>query len=395
LKIAAFEGFYGGSHRKWLDGFAMHTVHDVRIFHLPGRSWKWRMHGGAITLAKRFNESDFRPDFLLVTDMIDLNVLLSLTRKRTAHIPVVFYFHENQINYPWSDIDRDVKYQRDHHYGFINYASAFAADIVLFNSQYHMQAFIDALPGFLKMFPDFQNAITIDRIKQKSRVLPIGIDLRAFDTFRTDVAHDLSEKEASSLDVFGNPVVVGDAIAKEVTANVEHYDAPVILWNHRWEFDKNPQTFFDVMQNLHNGGLAFKLIVCGERTEMYPKVFDEIKGSLEDHILYWGYADNFEQYVHLLFKSDILPVTSDQDFFGISAVEAMYCGVFPLLPDRLAFPEHIPDEHRKDHLYANKIDLTERLIFLLKNGVPQTLSKEWVARYDWEKMIRAHDAIFQ
>ena len=56
------------------------------------------MHGGAITLAKQFNDSDFAPDYLLVTDMVDLNLLLSLTRKRTADVPVMFYFHENQIN---------------------------------------------------------------------------------------------------------------------------------------------------------------------------------------------------------------------------------------------------------------------------------------------------------
>ena len=119
MRIAAFEGFYGGSHRAWLDGFAEHTSHEVRIFSLPDRFWKWRMHGGAITLARQFNEADFEADLLLVTDMLDLNVLLSLTRKVSAHTPVVFYFHENQINYPWSNIDRDVKYERDHHYGFI------------------------------------------------------------------------------------------------------------------------------------------------------------------------------------------------------------------------------------------------------------------------------------
>jgi len=362
VKIAAFEGFYGGSHRKWLDGFVEHTAHEVDVFHLPDRFWKWRMHGGAITLAKQFNESDFAPDYLLVTDMIDLNVLLSLTRKRTADIPVVYYFHENQINYPWSEIDRDVKYQRDHHYGFINYASALAADTVLFNSQYHMEAFIDALPRFLKMFPDFQNARTIEEINLKSRVLPLGIDLQSFD------AHGVDSSRGGH--------------------------APVILWNHRWEFDKNPQSFFEIMQNLDDAGLAFQLIICGERTEMYPSVFDEIKENLKDHIIHWGYAKDFDEYANLLFKSDILPVTSNQDFFGISAVEAMYCGVYPLLPDRLAFPGHIAHEHQKDHLYVDQKDLTERLILLLKNGVPRSKSARWVSRYDWRQVIGEYDRYF-
>ena len=286
MKIAAFEGFYGGSHRKWLDGFVKHTKHDVHVFSLPDRFWKWRMHGGAITLAKKFNDSDFKPDYLLVTDMVDLNVLLSLTRKRTAHVPVIFYFHENQINYPWSDIDRDVKYQRNHHYGFINYASALTADKVLFNSKYHMEAFIGALPRFLKMFPDYQNAATIEEIRLKSSVLPIGIELQAFDVYKNDhIPHGVQK----------NPAEVNDV--------------PVILWNHRWEFDKNPQMFFEVMYHLQEQGLAFQLIVCGERTERYPGIFDEIKKILSGHIIHWGYADSLKEYASLLLKSDILPVT--------------------------------------------------------------------------------------
>ncbi len=373
MKIAAFEGFYGGSHRKWLDDFAKHTEHDVRVFCLPDRFWKWRMHGGAITLARQFNDSDFEPDYLLVTDMVDLNVLLSLTRRRTANIPVVFYFHENQINYPWSDIDRDVKYQRNHHYGFINYASALSADKVLFNSQYHLDAFIGALPRFLKMFPDYQNAATVEEIRLKSSVLSIGVELQAFDVYKNERSHDAHVQET----------LVG--------AN----DVPVVLWNHRWEFDKNPQTFFEVMHDLHHEGLAFQLIICGERTEMYPEIFDEVKETLKDHIMHWGYADDFQQYANLLLKADILPVTSNQDFFGISAVEAMYCDVLPLLPDRLAFPGHIPEEHKAAHLYTDKNDLKERLITLLKEGVPKKPYSDWVERYDWGNIIGDYDAIFK
>jgi len=171
-------------------------------------------------------------------------------------------------------------------------------------------------------------------------------------------------------------------------------NAPVILWNHRWEFDKNPQMFFDVMRALHDRGLAYKLIVCGERSDMYPDVFDEIRISLKDHIIHWGYADNFEQYANLLCNPDIVPVTSNQDFFGISAVEAMYCDVFPLLPDRLAFPGHIPQEYQTDHLYTTENDLTKRLTVLLQDGVPKGRYSEWVRRYDWKEVIEEYDAVF-
>ena len=66
------------------------------------------MHGGAVTLARMFMESELQPDLILTTDMLDLTIFLSLTRSRTANIPTAIYFHENQLSYPWSTTDRDV-----------------------------------------------------------------------------------------------------------------------------------------------------------------------------------------------------------------------------------------------------------------------------------------------
>ena len=77
---------------------------------------------------QRIYQSDFQPDLIISTDMLDLTTFLSLTRSKTADIPIVLYFHENQITYPWSSNDRDVMEKRDIHYGFINIASALAAD---------------------------------------------------------------------------------------------------------------------------------------------------------------------------------------------------------------------------------------------------------------------------
>ena len=36
---------------------------------------------------------------------------------------------------------------------------------------------------------------------------------------------------------------------------------------------------------------------------------------------------------------DIIPVTSNHDFFGISVMEAVFCNVWPILPDRLSYKE--------------------------------------------------------
>lgn len=358
LRIAAFEGFYGGSHRKWLDGFQAHSSHQVRIYGLPDRFWKWRMHGGAITLARQFIDSGFDPDLILATDMADLNLLLGLLRARTHRIPVVLYMHENQLTYPWSGDDPDIALGRDFHYAFTNYSSALAADRVLFNSLYHRDAFLNALPDFLNMFPDYQNAETVGQIAAKSDVLTLAADLRALD----------------------------------ITSPLERSDAPVILWNHRWEYDKNPDVFFEVLYALRDNNLDFRLIVAGQRTQRYPPVFDDARRRLEAQILHWGFAKNVGEYARLLHLSDIAPVTSRQDFFGISTVEAMYCGAYPLLPGRLALPMHVPESHRAKHIYEDTRDLCNRLEVLLTRGVPHHNASEWVRKYDWTHMIAEYDA---
>lgn len=71
MKITLIEPFFSGSHRAWAEGFARHSSHDVEILRLSGAYWKWRMHGGAVTLARRFLDRHAPPDLLLVSDMLD------------------------------------------------------------------------------------------------------------------------------------------------------------------------------------------------------------------------------------------------------------------------------------------------------------------------------------
>ena len=128
------------------------------------------MHGGAITIAKEFLQSDFDPDLIIATDMIDVTSFLSLTRERTFNVPTVLYFHENQITSPWSSSDRDVLEKRDVHYGFINLTSALTANHVLFNSEYHLDSFLSGGKKILKHFPDYQELDTIDEIQSKRQI---------------------------------------------------------------------------------------------------------------------------------------------------------------------------------------------------------------------------------
>lgn len=318
------------------------------------------MYGGAVSLARQFLESNAQPDLILASDMLDLPTFLSLSRKKSAGIPVALYFHENQITYPWSPADEDPKLQRNNQYGFINYTSALAADRVFFNSEYHRRSFLEALPEFLGQFPDHRESDLIDSIRTKSEVLPLGLDLQSLDQ------PSLPDRPAE----------------------------PVILWNHRWEYDKNPELFFDTLLRLKTTGQDFRLVVLGEAFRHSPKIFKTAKQELADHVLHFGYADNRSGYAAWLQLADLLPVTSNQDFFGGSAVEAIYAGCYPLLPDRLAFPEHIPAEERPRHLYAKDDDLLPRLLEVLpkiRARSDNTSYSDFVAHYDWRILATDYD----
>ena len=281
MKIALLEPFFTGSHQSWAEGYQQHSQHDVQIFSLPGRHWKWRMHGGAVALAQQFMESSFSPDLILATDMLDLSVFLALTKKKTASIPVAIYFHENQLTYPWSTKDPDVKLKRDNHYAFINYTSALAADHVFFNSQYHLNSFINGIPPFLKQFPDHQNLDLVAKLKNKSRVLYLGMNFSKL----------------------------------KATRKITHSEEATILWNHRWEYDKKPNVFFESLFQLSEEGIPFKLIVLGESFRQEPAIFETAKSRLADQIIHFGYTQKASDYAQFLWQSDILPVTGIQDFF--------------------------------------------------------------------------------
>lgn len=360
MKILLIESFFTGSHRQWAEGFQKYSCHEVEILCLKGRHWKWRMFGGAVSLANDFLKGDFQPDLILATDMLDLSTFLGLTRARTQNIPIVLYFHENQITYPWAGDSGGADAELNRQYGFINYTSALAADQVFFNSDYHRQSFREGLTSFLKGFPDRKELQNVEVISQKSRVLYLGLDLKALD----------------------------GAYKKK------QFEVPVLLWNHRWEYDKNPDLFFESLFRLKQEGIAYKLIVLGESYGKVPAVFKEAQSQLEEDIIYFGYAKNRQEYAELLHTADILPVTSHQDFFGGSIVEAIYCHCFPLLPDRLAYPEHIPETFKDRHIYAGDQNFYEALkkIILEKPywNAGETY-KNFVTQYDWSTLAANYD----
>lgn len=367
MRIVLLEPYDTGSHHAWMHGYRDHSAHDITILSLPGNYWKWRMHGGAVTLARFYLEADLRPDLILATDMLDLTTFLALTRQVTADIPTAVYFHENQLTYPLGPRQR-LEWQN--HLAFINYASALAADRVFFNSHYHQEAFLDELPRLLKHYPDYTELHTIERVHAKAEVLPPGLDLRRLDGLKPDQPRQ---------------------------------GPPLIVWNHRWEYDKNPRAFLNALVRLADEGLAFEVALTGENPRQSAEEFEVARERLGGRVIQFGYVARFEDYARLLWATDVQVSTAHHDFFGLSTVEALYCGCMSFLPRRLNYPDLIPTEYHDRFLYhEGEIYYVLRRYLAAAQSAPRdtweqapTDLRMHVSRYDWSVQAPRYDRVLE
>lgn len=357
MRVLALEPFYAGSHRQFLDGWIAHSEHEWTVLGLPGHKWKWRMRHAPITfasdVANRF-VGGAAWDVIFASDMLNLGEFLSLLPNKLRALPTVIYFHENQFTYPNRTNDA-----RDLHFAFTNFVTALTADRVWFNSQFHQDDFLNAASNFLRRMPDHQELDAIDQIRSKSAVQYPGV--RPPKCFS-------SNKSSGPL---------------------------TILWSARWEHDKNPAKFFAALESLQQAGIDFQINVLGESFSSIPPVFTKAEVRLADKIRRWGYVER-DEYLLALQESDVVVSTADHEYFGISVVEAVCSGVYPLLPNRLSYPELLARDP-VPHLYNGDVrDLVERLAELSrrKSIAPVRLGKdsplrESFSQFHWQ--IRADD----
>ncbi len=345
------EPFYGGSHRAFLDGLIGHADHEIVPLTLPEGEWRRRMRRGAQELAAASRELDGDFDYLVASDMLDLPAFLALTRPRFAVTPVVLYMHENQFTYP-----RLRGTKLNSWFGQINYLSACVADVVAFNSEYHRAEFFEALITLARTPNNWLIPEAINSIRAKSTVLPIGIDLRSLDE------HHQSRQPST-------------------------VKRPLILWNHRWEFDKAPETFARVIHGLADAGIEFDLAIAGDPGDNPSPAITELRDALGERVLQFGRVETREAYARLLWDADIVVSTSRHEFFGVSTVEALYCGCFPVVPARHNYPALVPPEFQGRCLWEDE----EQCLALLADAIATPLRghralREHVARYDWSRV---------
>ena len=364
IEILVVEPYLTASHKHWANLLQKHLPFQVNILSLPGRHWKWRMHYGGLHLAQLLDKQSCSPDIIITSEMMDL-ALFKAASRALGDIPILLYWHEHQIGYPSSKADQDVHLRRDHHYGFINFTSAWVADRLIFNSPYHQKDFFARLTPFLQQFPDSISDHDLRRIKVKSTVIEPGIDTSQLKMHRIRSSTD----------------------------------APIILWNHRWEYDKNPELFFKVLKKMKTKQVPFKLVLLGPTPAKLPTYLEEARHLFADNILHFGYLSSCESYCEWMWKADVVISTSIQDFWGISVAEALFCECLPLLPNRLSFPDLLPADLHDKYLYQDEDDLVTKLMALLtatenyQEDIPALT--QHVHQYDIQRLVPKYLELFR
>ncbi|MFW8600547.1 tRNA-queuosine alpha-mannosyltransferase domain-containing protein [Desulfobacterota bacterium M19] len=342
-KTVVIEPYYGGSHKAFIDGLIKNLPGRFTLYTLPARKWKWRMRLAAPCFAAQVQSGKLElsdADRILCSPFLDVAAFRGLLPPAFRDLPIYTYFHENQFAYPVQINDK-----RDFHFALTNFTTALASNLLAFNSRYNFSSFIEGCRGLLRKMPDMALPGWEDTLRARTTILYPPLDFREID---------------------------------EVSGNLNKNPKPLILWNHRWEHDKNPELFFAALFALQREGLPFKLIVAGESFPRQPKIFTEARIKLADHIEQFGYVESRQEYIALLSRADLVVSTARHEFYGIAVLEAVRAGCRPLLPNSLSYPELFP----LDFLYE-KDKLLSRLRGYLTGEAPMINGRKLTNKFSW------------
>jgi len=263
----------------------------------------------------------------------------------------VVYFHENQLVYPTRHTA-----EWDYQFPLTNITSALSADACLFNTQWNLDSFLEAIPAFFREFPDHRPEGVQERIRAKSSVLSPPFDSRPFDT-----------------------------------EDPRRGDRCRIVWPHRWEHDKNPEEFFSAVMGLAEEGLDFEVVVAGQSFRETEGLMRAAAAALGSRLVHCAEPTDRLEYARLLSSADVAVSTASNEFFGLAMIEACYAGAYPLVPDRLAYPELYPASFR----YGSSEQLAARLRGLIGDRPAVGEARHLACPYTLDVLAPQYSALFE
>lgn len=247
-------------------------------------------------------------DLLLATSMTDLSTLRGFY-PHLGQIPNALYFHENQFAYPVNHRQQGLP---EIQLSSLN--AAVAADRLLFNSAFNRDTFLQGVASLCQKMPDGIPADLITQLQIKSAVLPVPL------------AADCVPGNHPKAD----------------------HDRPLeVVWNHRWEHDKGPDTLLALLRlcQQHPTQPAIRFHILGQQFRQQPAAFDAIAQHHAEQCLHLGHVASRTEYLTILRHADVVLSTALHDFQGLAMLEAVACGCRPLAPQRLVYPELYPAQY--------------------------------------------------
>uniref|UniRef100_A0A8C3XD25 tRNA-queuosine alpha-mannosyltransferase n=1 Tax=Catagonus wagneri TaxID=51154 RepID=A0A8C3XD25_9CETA len=315
MSILIIEAFYGGSHKQLVD-LLQEELGDCVLYTLPAKKWHWRARTSALYFLQTIPTSE-RYRILFASSVLNLTELVAL-RPDLGKLKKILYFHENQLVYPVKKCQ-----ERDFQYGYNQILSCLVADVVVFNSVFNMESFLTSIGKFMKLIPDHRPKDLESIIRPKCQVIYFPIrfpDVRRF-LPKHKAAHlqkilslkesgtaapsmailfqqeqrgsenllESLDSESGSCDVTQREHLGSSARQesylktfsasdnssshheenkqnpRDVSHGADEQQKPLhIVWPHRWEHDKDPESFFKVLMHLKDLGLNFHVSVLGE-----------------------------------------------------------------------------------------------------------------------------------
>ncbi len=351
-RILVLEPYFGGSHRHFLDGLQGHVAADYTLLVLPARKWKMRMQLAAPWFVQQIKElppGQRGFDLVLCSSFLDVAVFRSLVsgvKYWNSRVKVLTYFHENQFAYPLHFQDRP-----DYQFAAVNFNSALCSDGIAFNSKYNRDTFTNGCSTYLKRAADIPLGTLVQSLLEKSVILSPGIDFGTID--------------------------------EAVENRTDRDGPPVVVWNHRWEHDKNPELFFDALAFLKARRLDFRLLILGQSFTSSPRCFVSAHELFSDRIIHSGFVSPYREYAALLARGDMVVSTANHEFYGIAVIEAVRAGCTPVLPDTLSYPELFSNRY----LYR-KEKFLEEIAGRVENYRPLAVEecRAMTDRFSWKSM---------
>ncbi|NXJ74649.1 GTDC1 protein, partial [Trogon melanurus] len=444
MSVLLIEAFYGGSHKQLMDLLQEDLQEDCVLCTLPAKKWHWKARTAALYFMQTVPTSaNYRT--LFASSVLNLAELAALRPDLGKLKKVLYFHENQLAYPVRKCQERDFQYGYNQILSclvadVVVFNSAFNMESFLTSIGKFMKLVPDHRPKDLEKiirpkcqvlyfpvrFPDVSRFMPEHKLAHLKKV--IGVK-RNGDACRLEALPDQqkssaimkssdarresglceaqpglcstrheglpspvtararsSESEASEST---NPCQEEEEAKRHLTFNLSSissgWDDPQrplhIVWPHRWEHDKDPETFFKVLLKLKEEELPFHVSVLGETFTEIPDIFAEAKKALGSSVVRWGYLPGKDDYFQALCVADVVVSTAKHEFFGVAMVEAVHCGCYPLCPKALVYPEIFPAEY----LYSTPEQLFKRLQNFCKRPdiVRKHLYKGETAGFAW------------